>query len=88
MKRLLHLSLALVAFLGGLWLLYAGYGRSLSLAGKAEIGMSYMKTGFDGKARVPTHRWMYAGGLVLIIGSSWWMLHGHKPPGRSGRRRR
>jgi hypothetical protein len=88
MKRLVHLSLALAAFIGGLWLLYAGYGRGLSLAGRTEIGMSYMKTGFDGKARVPTHRWMYAGGLALLIGSSWWMLHGHKPVAKTRKRRR
>ena len=88
MHRFIQLLIALAALVGGLWLLYAGYGRSLSLAGKAEIGLSYMQTGFDGKARVPTHRWMYAGGLVLIIGSSWWMLHGHKPAKSSRRRRR
>lgn len=88
MKRALHLFIALAAFVGGLWLLYAGYGRGLSLAGKTEIGMSYMKTGFDGKARVPTHRWMYAGGLALILGSTWWMMHGHKPAAKPARKRR
>ena len=87
MHRFFQLLIALAAFVGGLWLFYAGYGRSLSLAGKAEIGLSYMQTGFDGKARVPTHRWMYAGGLALIVGSTWWMLKGRPTPPKRKRRR-
>ena len=85
MHRLFQLLIALAAFVGGLWLFYAGYGRSLSLADKTEVGLSYMQTGFDGKARVPTHRWMYAGGLALLIGSTWWMVKGHS---RAPKRRR
>jgi hypothetical protein len=88
MHRFFQLLLALAAFVGGLWLFYAGYGRSLSLAGKTEVGLSYMQTGFDGKARVPTHRWMYAGGLALLIGSTWWMLKGHHGSARKRKRRR
>ena len=88
MHRFFQLLIALAALVGGLWLLYAGYGRGLSLAGKAEIGLSYMQTGFDGKARVPTHRWMYAGGLALVIGSTWWLAKGHRPAPKGRRRRR
>jgi len=88
MKRFLHLLLALAAFVGGLWLFYAGYGRGLSLAGKAETGLGYVETGFDGRARVPTHRWMYAGGLVLLIGSTWWMVKGHHGSTSKRKRRR
>lgn len=87
MKRFLHLLVALAALVGGLWCFYAGYGRGLSLAGKAETGLGYVKTGFDGKARVPTHRWYYAAGLVLLGGGMWWLLHGHQPPARPSRRR-
>jgi hypothetical protein len=87
MKRLPHLLLAIAALIGGIWLLYAGYGRGVSLAGKTETGIGYVKTGWDGRARVPTHRWMYAGGLALIVGGAWWLLHGHKP-GKTTRRRR
>jgi hypothetical protein len=87
MIRFLHLLIALAAFVGGLWLLYAGYGRGLSLAGKAETGLSYVETGFDGKARVPTHRWMYAGGLALLFGSTWWMAKGHHAPAPKRKRR-
>jgi hypothetical protein len=88
MHRFFQLVLALAAFVGGLWLFYAGYGRGLSLAGRTEIGLSYMQTGFDGKTRVPTHRWMYLGGLVLLVGSTWWMVKGRPaPPARRKRRR-
>ncbi len=76
MPRFLQLLLALAALFGGMWLLYAGYGRGLSLAGKTETGLGYMKTGLDGRTRVPTHRWYYAGGLALIIGSTWWLVKG------------
>lgn len=76
MPRFLQLLLVLAAFFGGLWLFYAGYGRGLSLAGKSETGFGYVKTGFDGKTRIPTHRWMYAGGLVLVMGSTWWLVRG------------
>ena len=86
MPRFLQLLLSLAAFVGGLWLFYAGYGRGLSLAGKSETGLGYMKTGFDGKTRIPTHRWMYAGGLVLVLGSTWWLVRGGVMT--KGRRRR
>lgn len=86
MNRFFQLLIALAAFIGGLCLFYAGYGRGLSLAGKTETGLGYMKTGMDGKTRIPTHRWMYAGGLVLVIGSTWWLVKGGGIP--KGRRRR
>jgi len=88
MNRFLQLLLALTAFVGGLWLFYAGYGRGLSLAGKTETGLGYVKTGLDGQTRVPTHRWYYAGGLALIIGSTWWLVKGGgKPKGKAKPRR-
>jgi hypothetical protein len=88
MNRFLQLLIALAAFVVGLWLFYAGYGRGLSMAGKTETGLGYVKTGLDGQARVPTHRWMYAGGLVLLIGSTWWLVKGgSKPKGKAKRRR-
>lgn len=88
MTRFIQLFIALVAFVGGLWLFYAGYGRGLSLAGKTETGLGYVRTGLDGKTRVPTHRWYYAGGLVLLIGSTWWLVKGGgKTIGKARRRR-
>ena len=86
MNRFLQLLLALAAFMGGLWLFYAGYGRGLSLAGKTEAGLGYVKTGLDGKTRVPTHHWYYAGGLALLIGSTWWFVKGGSSKGNRRRR--
>ena len=85
MNRLLHLLVALAAFLGGVWLLYAGYGRGVSLAGRTETGVAQLKTGFDGKTRIPTHHWQYAGGIALVIGSAWWLFKG-RPPAPKRRR--
>jgi hypothetical protein len=82
MPRFLQLLVALGAFAGGLWLVYGGYARGVSLAGKTETGLTYLKTGIDGKTRVLTHHAYYAGGLVLIVGSTWWLFHGHKPKRR------
>ncbi|RXK56069.1 hypothetical protein ESB00_09375 [Oleiharenicola lentus] len=76
MPRFLQLLLALAALGAGLWLLYAGYGREVSLAGKTETGLTYLKTGIDGKTRVMTHHWHYGAGLLLIIGSIWWLAKG------------
>ena len=82
MKRFLQLLVALAAFAGGLWFFYAGYERGASLAGKTETGLTYVKTGFDGKTRVLTHHWQYGAGLVLIIGSSWWLVKSGAPKRR------
>ena len=74
MNRFFQLLLALAAFAGGLWFFYAGYEREVSLAGKTETGLTYLKTGIDGKTRVLTHHWRYGAGLILILGSTWWLL--------------
>lgn len=83
MNRFIQLILALAAFGGGLWCLYAGYGRDASLAGKTEKGLAYLKTGIDGRTRVLTAHQLYGAGLLLVLGGSWWMVRG----GRSRRRR-
>ncbi len=85
MPRFLQLLLALIAFGAGLWCLYAGYGREVSLAGRTETGLTYLKTGLDGKTRVLTHHGYYGAGLLLLIGSSWWLFKGG---GRRSKRRR
>lgn len=85
-KRFLQLLLALAAFAAGLWCLYAGYGREVSLAGRTETGLTYLKTGIDGKTRVLTHHWYYGAGIVLLIGSTWWLVRsGGRPPSRRRR---
>jgi hypothetical protein len=85
LNRFVQLLIALAAFMGGLWCFYAGYGRGVSLAGKAETGLGYVKTGVDGKPRIPTHRLMYAGGTVLLIGSTWWLVKGGRKKSRRSR---
>lgn len=85
MPRFLQLLLALAALGAGLWLIYGGYEREVSLAGKTETGLTYLKTGLDGKTRVLTHHWHYGAGLLLIVGSLWWMVK--TSPNRSRRRR-
>ncbi len=84
MHRFFQLLLALAAFAGGLWCFYAGYEREVSLAGKTEKGLTYLKTGVDGKTRVLTSHQLYGAGLVLVIGSAWWLL---KSSPRKSRRR-
>ena len=85
MNRFFQLVLALAALSGGLWFFYAGYSHEVSLAGKTETGITYLKTGVDGKTRVLTHHWRYVAGLVLVLGSTWWMMKGGKPTGRRRR---
>ena len=86
MHRFFQLLLALTAFVGGLWFFYAGYEHGLSLAGKTETGLTYLKTGIDGKTRVLTHHMDYAIGATLLIGSTWWLAKGGGKP--KGKRRR
>jgi hypothetical protein len=75
-NRFFQLLLALAAFGGGLWCFYAGYEREVSLAGRTEKGLTYLKTGFDGKTRVLSAHQLYGGGLVLLVGSTWWLVKG------------
>lgn len=82
MRRFLQLLVALTGFAGGLWFLYAGYERQVSLAGRTETGLTYLATGVDGKTRVLTHHRDYGIGVVLLIGSTWWLMHGHRRPRR------
>ena len=69
MNRFFQLLIALAAFGGGLWFFYSGYEREVSLAGKTETGLTYIKTGIDGKTRVLTHHWRYGAGLDRGIGA-------------------
>ncbi len=84
MPRFLQLLLALAAFGGGLWCFYAGYERDVSLAGRTERGLTYLKTGVDGKTRVLSAHQLYGAGAILLLGSTWWLAKG----GRPARRRR
>lgn len=63
----MKMIIALVAIAIGGWLLYAGYQRQDSLAGKAESSVSDLGRELDGKTRIPDHVWYYIGGGVLIV---------------------
>ncbi len=85
MSRFCQLLLALAAFGAGLWFFYSGYEREVSLAGRTETGLTYLKTGIDGRTRVLTHHWRYGAGLILVLGSAWWMVKSSPPKGRRRR---
>jgi hypothetical protein len=63
MNKIIGIAMLLV---GG-WLLYTGYNRGESLAGKTKAGIAELKNEIDGKARVPDHVWYYIGGGVLVL---------------------
>ena len=85
MNRFIQLLVVLALFVAGLWFLYGGYERQLSLAGKTETGLTYLKTGLDGKTRVLSYHWHYGIGAALIIGSAWWLLKGGQKKRRRSR---
>ena len=63
MKKIIGVLLVLI---GG-WLVYSGYNRAESIAGKTEEGLADLKNEIDGKTRVADHFWYYAGGALLVI---------------------
>lgn len=85
LPRFLQLLQALAALGAGLWFFYSGYEREVSLAGRTETGLTYLKTGVDGRTRVLTHHWRYGAGLLLCIGGVWWLSKG--APKKARRRR-
>ena len=63
----MKMIIALIAIAIGGWLLYAGYQRQDSLAGRAESAISDVGRQIDGETRMPEHIWYYIGGGVLIV---------------------
>jgi hypothetical protein len=59
---------SLLALVVGLCLLYLGYERQLSLAGKADRTFSRLGTAIDGGDHTPTHVKYYIAGAALTIG--------------------
>jgi hypothetical protein len=59
--------LSVLALLGGIWLIYLGYERQLSLAGKADRTFSRLGTAIDGGDHTPTHTKYYIAGTVLTL---------------------
>src|ERR1700691_1321450 len=47
--------LSVLALAGGIWLLYLGYERQISIAGKADRTLSRLGTAIDGGDHTPTH---------------------------------
>jgi hypothetical protein len=60
--------LSFAALVVGLWLIYLGYERQLSLAGKTDRAFSRLGTAIDGGDHTPTHMKYYIAGTVLAIG--------------------
>ena len=60
--------LSVLALAGGIWLIYLGYERQLSLAGRADRTLSKLGTAIDGGDHTPTHVRYYIAGAVLAVG--------------------
>ena len=60
--------LSLMALVGGIWLLYMGYERQGSLAGKADNTISKIGQKIDGADHTPAHMKYYVAGAVLVLG--------------------
>jgi Protein of unknown function (DUF3185) len=58
--------LSLAAMVCGVWLVYLGYERQLSLAGKADRTLSRLGTAIDGGDHTPTHTKYFIAGAVLF----------------------
>jgi hypothetical protein len=59
--------LSLMALIAGIWLIYLGYERQLSLAGRADRTLSRLGTAIDGGDHTTTHVKYYVAGAVLAI---------------------
>jgi hypothetical protein len=59
--------LSAAAFAAGLWLIYLGYERQQSIAGKTDSTLSSIGQRIDGQGRTPTHVVYYATGAVLLV---------------------
>ena len=60
--------IALVALAAGVWLLYMGYERQESLAGKADKAVTTVGNKIDGGTRMSTEAQYYAAGAILTVG--------------------
>ncbi len=62
---------AVLLIAAGGWLLYAGYQRGDSLAGRTKSTFTELKNDIDGKSRIPGHVKFYLGGAVLLAAGAW-----------------
>jgi hypothetical protein len=59
--------LSAVALAAGIWLIYLGYERQQSIAGKTDSTLSSIGQKIDGQGRTPTHVVYYVSGAVLAL---------------------
>jgi hypothetical protein len=62
--------LSLMAIIAGAWLVYSGYERQHSLAGKADDSLSRLGQKIDGQGYATAHVKYYVAGLVLLAGGA------------------
>jgi len=62
--------LSILALIGGIWLVYMGYERQQSLAGKTENTLSTLGQKIDGGDHTTTFMKYYAAGAVLVAGGA------------------
>ena len=59
--------LSAAALLVGVWLIYLGYERQQSIAGKTDSTLSAIGQRIDGEGHTPMHVVYYASGGVLVV---------------------
>jgi len=62
--------LSVLAIAAGLALVYAGYVRQNSLAGRTDASLSRLGERLDGAQHAPTHVKYYAAGALLLAAGS------------------
>ena len=62
--------LSVLALAGGIWLIYLGYERQISIAGHADRTLSRLGTAIDGGDHTPLHTKYFIAGAVLLAGGA------------------
>jgi hypothetical protein len=60
--------LSVLALASGIWLIYLGYERQISIAGRADRTLSRLGTAIDGGDHTPTHTKYYIAGALFALG--------------------
>jgi hypothetical protein len=63
--------LSAAALAAGIWLIYLGYARQHSVAGKTDSTLSAIGERMDGEGHTPTHVVYYAMGGVLAVAGAY-----------------
>ncbi len=67
-RRAMAKLASIAALIAGLWLVYTGYERQHSLAGRADGALSTLGQKIDGADHAPAHVRYYVAGAVLVVG--------------------